>query len=67
MSLSDPIGDMIARIKNAQVRNHKKVDLPSSNFKMKIADVLSGVTMREAGVSKVVSVNVESALEMASN
>ena len=40
MSLSDPIGDMIARLKNAQVRNHKKVVLPSSKFKAKIADVL---------------------------
>ena len=40
MSLSDPIGDMIARLKNAQVRNHKKVKLPSSKFKTKIADVL---------------------------
>jgi len=40
MSLSDPIGDMIARIKNAQMRNHKKVDLPSSNFKAQIANVL---------------------------
>ena len=40
MSLSDPIGDMIARVKNAQARNHKKVDLPSSNFKQKIADIL---------------------------
>ena len=40
MSFSDPIGDMIARVKNAQDRNHKKVDLPSSNFKMKIADIL---------------------------
>ena len=40
MSLSDPIGDMIARLKNAQVRNHKKVVLPSSKFKTKIADVL---------------------------
>ena len=40
MSLSDPIGDMIARVKNAQARNHKKVELPSSNFKTKIADVL---------------------------
>tara|TARA_B100001123_G_C14977233_1_gene894107 strand:+ start:320 stop:715 length:396 start_codon:yes stop_codon:yes gene_type:complete len=40
MSLSDPIGDMIARIKNAQVRNHKKVELPSSNFKAKIAEIL---------------------------
>ena len=40
MSLSDPIGDMLARIKNAQVRNHSKVSLPSSKFKVKIANVL---------------------------
>ena len=40
MSLTDPIGDMLARIKNSQIRNHKKVEMPSSNFKMKIADVL---------------------------
>ena len=40
MSLSDPIGDMLARIKNSQVRNHSKVSLPSSNFKAKIAEVL---------------------------
>ena len=40
MSLNDPIGDMIARIKNSQLRNHKKVELPSSNFKVKIAEVL---------------------------
>ena len=40
MSLSDPIGDMIARVKNAQARNHKKVNLPSSNFKSKIAVIL---------------------------
>ena len=44
MSLSDPIGDMIARIKNALVRNHKKVALPSSNFKVKIADILKNVS-----------------------
>ena len=40
MSLTDPIGDMLARIKNSQLRNHKKVEMPLSNFKMKIADVL---------------------------
>ena len=40
MSLNDPIGDMLARIKNSLLRNHKKVDLPSSNFKIKIAEVL---------------------------
>ena len=40
MSLSDPIGDMLARIKNSQMRNHKKVQMPSSKFKTKIAEVL---------------------------
>ena len=40
MSFSDPIGDMIARIKNASLRNYKKVQMPSSKFKIKIADVL---------------------------
>ena len=40
MRVSDAIGDMIARVKNAQERNHKKVELPSSNFKVKIADIL---------------------------
>jgi small subunit ribosomal protein S8 len=40
MSLNDPIGDMLARIKNSLLRNHKKVELPSSNFKIKIAEVL---------------------------
>ena len=40
MSLTDPIGDMIVRIKNAQMRNYKIVKLPSSKFKSKIAEVL---------------------------
>ena len=40
MSLSDPIGDMLARIKNSQMRNHKKIEMPSSKFKEKIAEIL---------------------------
>jgi small subunit ribosomal protein S8 len=40
MSMSDPIGDMISRIKNAQMRGHKTVELPSSNFKVKISEIL---------------------------
>ena len=40
MSFSDPIGDMLARIKNAQLRAHKSVELQSSKFKIKIAEVL---------------------------
>tara|TARA_B100000902_G_scaffold301850_1_gene289696 strand:- start:210 stop:608 length:399 start_codon:yes stop_codon:yes gene_type:complete len=54
MSLSDPIGDMIARVKNAQDRNHKKVELPSSNFKVKIADIL-----KNEGFIKDFKVNTE--------
>ena len=38
MSLSDPIGDMIARIKNAQLRNYKFIKLPSSKFKKSISN-----------------------------
>ena len=40
MSLSDPIGDMLARIKNSQMRSQKKVGMPSSKFKTKIAEIL---------------------------
>ena len=40
MSLSDPIGDMLSRIRNSQMRNIKKVEIPSSKFKIKIAEVL---------------------------
>ena len=40
MSLSDPIGDMLARIKNSQTRNKKNVAMPSSKFKTKIAEIL---------------------------
>ena len=54
MSLSDPIGDMIARIKNAQMRNQKKVELPSSNFKSKIAEIL-----KSEGFIKDYKINLE--------
>ena len=40
MSFSDPIGDMLARIKNSQSRNYKKIQMPNSKFKVKIAEVL---------------------------
>ena len=61
MSLSDPIGDMIARIKNAQQRNHKKVELPSSNFKVKIADIL-----KNEGFIKDFKVNTETSKSLLS-
>jgi len=40
MSFTDPIGDMIARIRNGQMRSHVKVEMPASSFKGKILEVL---------------------------
>jgi small subunit ribosomal protein S8 len=40
MSMTDPIADMLTRIRNAGLAKHQKVDLPSSNIKVAIASVL---------------------------
>ena len=40
MTFADPIGDMITRIRNAQMRLLGNVRIPSSNFREKILDVL---------------------------
>ena len=42
MSFTDPIADMITRIRNAQLRNLHSVIIPSSKFRAKILDVLKG-------------------------
>ena len=40
MTFVDPIGDMIARIRNAQMRLLNNVQIPSSKFRAKILDIL---------------------------
>ena len=40
MTISDPIGDMFARIRNAQQRNHAHVMIPSSKFKKFVLDAM---------------------------
>ena len=40
MSMSDPIADMLTRIRNAQMREHKTVSMPHSSIKVAIAEVL---------------------------
>ena len=40
MTFVDPIGDMISRIRNAQMRSLSKVIIPNSKFRAKILDVL---------------------------
>jgi len=40
MSMSDPIADMLTRIRNGQMRNKVAVSMPSSKIKQAIASVL---------------------------
>ena len=47
MSMTDPIADMLTRIRNAGIAKHPKLDLPSSNVKVAIA-----TTLKELGYIK---------------
>ncbi len=40
MAMNDPLGDMIARIHNAQMRNKSKVSTPASRLRVSVLDVL---------------------------
>lgn len=40
MSIVDPIGDMLTRIRNGQMRSSTTVRVPASKFRVKILDVL---------------------------
>ena len=40
MTLMDPIGEMFTRIRNGQLRRLTKVEMPSSNFRLKVLEVL---------------------------
>ena len=40
MTVNDPIGDMIARIKNANTRKRGKVSTPASKMRQRVLDVL---------------------------
>ena len=40
MAMSDPVADMLTRIRNANTAKHDTVDVPSSKMKLAIADIL---------------------------
>lgn len=40
MNITDPIADMLTRIRNANTSKHKTVDVPASNVKKAIAEIL---------------------------
>ncbi len=40
MTMTDPIADMLTRVRNANAVKHKSVDIPSSNLKKEIATIM---------------------------
>jgi len=40
MALTDPIGDMFSRIRNGQMRSLNSIEIPSSNFRRNILEIL---------------------------
>ena len=40
MTFTDPIGDMFSRIRNGQMRSLNSVEIPSSNFRKNILEIL---------------------------
>lgn len=42
MSVSDPLADMLTRIRNAGIAKHGKVDIPASKMKVSLAKIFKG-------------------------
>jgi len=66
MSFIDPVGDMITRIRNGQMRMLSKVKVPNSKFRVKILDVLKKEgyiidyeVLTDAGNKKLISVDLK--------
>ena len=65
MSMSDPIADMLTRIRNANTARHTTVDVPSSRIKVAIADILKkegyvrGYEILEDGVKRTMRITLK--------
>lgn len=65
MSMSDPIADMLTRIRNANTAKHDTVDVPSSKMKEAIAKILAdegyiaGYEIIENGVKKTIKITLK--------
>ena len=65
MSMSDPIADMLTRIRNGNTAKHDTVDVPSSKMKKAIADILTaegyikGYEVIEDGVKATIRISLK--------
>ena len=62
MLITDPIADMLTRIRNALVAKHETVDVPASNMKLAIAEILlnegyiKSYSVNDEGVEKMMNI-----------
>ena len=65
MLTTDPIADMLTRIRNALIAKHENVDVPLSIIKKAIADILvqegyiKGYEIREGNVDKMIHISLK--------
>ena len=65
MSASDPVADMLTKVRNAAVARHEKVDIPASKMKEDIAKILleegyiKGYEITENGVIRTMTVTLK--------
>ena len=65
MTISDPIADMLTRIRNANTAKHDTVDVPASKMKISIAQILldegyiKGYTVFEEGSSRTIRIEMK--------
>ena len=65
MTISDPIADMLTRIRNANTAKHDTVDVPASKMKIAIADILvkegyiKGYEIEEVGSAKTLHITLK--------
>jgi len=62
MSMTDPMADMLTRIRNAGMAGHSKLDMPSSNVKVAVATVLKDLGYIKN--SKIISDNKQGVLRI---
>ena len=65
MVVTDPIADMLTRIRNAQTARHNTVDVPASNMKKSIAQILlaegyiKGYTVTDDGIQGLIRIQLK--------
>ena len=63
MTMSDPIADMLTRIRNANTAKHDTVDVPASKMKLAIADIL----LKEGYIANMMFLKMEHSKQSASH